>query len=314
MCKGDGRKPVKTYKPMTIKKFTKLFVPPVVFKAWNRIRGTKEVEAQLRPSPLPQIERHSDKMVLIGNGPSLMKSVELYKDEILKNDRIAVNFFASSELFEQLKPNLYVFADPAFFDVPENQKESIETLFENIAQKTMWEMRIIIPYTAKDSEIVNTLKNNRNISVDCYSNTNQTIGAMSKFEAWDRNLLCPPSQNVLNVALYLSLYWEYKETYLIGADSSFLEDLRVDQETNELFTLDSHFYRNKDIQKDKGFYDQKERGRSRSDWKLHDLIYAHGRMFEYFYELKKYSDYKGLKVYNASEYSWINVFERRKLK
>lgn len=299
---------------MTIKKLVKLFVPPVVFKAWNRIRRKKEYGASLQPSPLPRIEHRSDKMVLIGNGPSLLRSVELYKDEILKHDRIAVNFFASSDLYEQLRPKIYVFADPAFFDVPENQKESVEALFENIAQKTTWEMRIIIPYTAKDSEIVNTLKNNRNISVDCYSNTNQAIGAMSKFEAWDRNLLCPPSQNVLNVALYLSLFWEYKETYLIGADSSFLEDLRVDQETNELFTLDSHFYRNKDIQKDKGFYDQKERGRSRSDWKLHELIYAHGRMFEYFSDLKEYADYKRLKVYNASEYSWINVFERKKLK
>lgn len=38
------------------------------------------------------------------------------------------------------------------------------------------------------------------------------------------------------------------------------------------------------------------------------------QMFEYSYDLKEYADYKGLKVYNASEYSWINVFERKKLK
>ena len=121
-------------------------------------------------------------------------------------------------------------------------------------------------------------------------------------------------QNVLNVGLYLSLFWGYKETYLIGADSTFLEDLRVDQDTNELYTIDTHFYKNKDVYVDKSFYDSQKRGRSRSDWTLHDLIYAHGRMFEYYYALKQYAEYKGLKIYNASEYSWINCFERRKLR
>ena len=299
---------------MTIKKFVKLFVPPVVFKIRNRIRGTKEEEIQLQSSPLPQLEHHSNKMVLIGNGPSLNKSVELYKDEIIKNDRIATNYFASSDLFEQLKPTVYLFADPAFFDIPENQKKSIEALFDAIVNKTRWPMRIIVPSVSNNSDLLQLVGKNSNIVVNFYYSGCQDVGLMSKFEAWDKNLVCPPSQNVMNVALYLSLYWGYKETYLIGADSSFLEDLRVDQETNEIYTLDSHFYNNKIVYTDKSFYDNKERGRSRSDWKLHNLIYAHGRMFEYYYDLKQYADYKGLKVYNASEYSWINVFERRKLK
>ena len=129
----------------------------------------------------------------------------------------------------------------------------------------------------------------------------------------DKNYTCPTFQNVMNVAIYLSLFWGYPETYLIGVDMSSLEDIRVDQETNELFSIDRHFYNNKDIYSDKKLFDEK-RGRIRSDWKLHEYIYAFGRMFECFYELKKYADYKGLKVYNASEYSWINVFERKKLK
>lgn len=49
-------------------------------------------------------------------------------------------------------------------------------------------------------------------------------------------------------------------------------------------------------------------GRVRSDWKLQELIYAYARMFEYYADLKEYADCKGLKVYNASEYSWINCF------
>ena len=294
-----------------IKRVLKLLVPPIFSKTWHFV--SKKSKRHIA-SPLPQIKHHSDKIVIIGNGPSLNQSVEKYKEEIISNDRIAVNFFASSDLYDIIRPNIYVFADPAFFYVPESQKESIENLIECILTKTTWEMHLIIPLSACEAPLVEKLRQNKYINIEFYLNFYQEYDNRSKFEAWDENLIGPPAQNVLNVAIYLALYWGYKETYLIGADSSFLEDLRVDQETNELYTIDTHFYNNKDVHSDKKFYDQKKRGRSRADWKLHELIYAHGRMFEYYDELKKYADYKGLKVYNASEYSWINVFERKKLK
>ena len=296
---------------MNIKSFIKLFIPPIALRIIDFKVG---MHRGLVTSPLPQIPNQSDKIIIIGNGPSLNQSLDKYKDQILENDRIAVNFFASTDLYEIIRPNIYVFADPAFFFVPDNQQEAIEKLIKNIVNKTSWNLQIIIPLSAKESPFVNILRQNNMIKVDFYLNYYQDCGKISKYEAWDRNLTGPPAQNVLNVAIYLALFWNYKETYLIGADSSFLEDLRVDQETNELYTIDTHFYNNTKVHTDKKFYDQKNRGRSRKDWKLHELIYAHGRMFEYYADLKEYADYKGLKVYNASEYSWINVFERKKLK
>ena len=296
---------------MNKKELIKLFVPPVLIKVVHYLvnRGKKKII-----SPLPQIIHKSEKIIIIGNGPSLTLSVEKYKDQIMENDRIAVNFFASSNLYEILRPNIYVFADPAFFFIPDNQKNAIGTLINNIVTKTSWDMQMIIPFSACDAPMVTSLRQNNRIKIDFYINFKQYYLGKSEFDAWNDNIIGPPAQNVLNVAIYLALFWGYKETYLIGADSSFLEDLRVDQETNELYTIDTHFYRNKEVHSDHQFYDKKERGRSRADWKLHELIYAHGRMFEYYEKLKKYADYKGLKVYNASEYSWINVFERKKLK
>lgn len=296
---------------MRLKKIIKLFIPPIIPKLLRRKRRIHI--PHLVESPLPQIQHHSNKMILIGNGPSLTKTVELYKDEITKNDRIAANFFASSDFYEQLQPNIYLFADPAFFNVPNNQRQSIATLFDSLIKKTTWPLDLIIPYAARNAQLLTALKENNNIHIIYYFTNEQDTGNMSKYEAWDKNYICPPYQNVMNVAIYLSLYWSYPETYLVGVDMSSLEDIRVDQETNELFSIDRHFYNNNEIYSDKKLFDEK-RGRIRSDWKLHEYIYAFGRMFEYFYDLKQYADYKGLKVYNASEYSWINVFERRKLK
>lgn len=293
---------------MSFREKFRLFLPPVYYKCKAKIKG----EPKLIESPLNQIEKHTDKIILIGNGPSLNDTLAKYQDEILKYDRMAVNFFASSPTYDVLKPNLYLFADPAFFFIPENQKGSMEALFDAMISKTTWPLMLFIPERAQSAPMVGRLIQNNYINICYYRTDYQDIGKMPLYQAWDKNYLIPHFQNVLNVGVYLSLFWGYKETYLIGADTSSLEDIRVDQETNELFSVDTHFYKNDKIYNDKNLFDAK-RGRIRSDWTLHGYIYAFGRMFEDYYELRKYADYKGLKVYNASEYSWINCFERKKL-
>ena len=145
---------------MRLKKTIKLLVPPIIPKMMLRMR--KASKDTLTESPLPQIQHHSNKIILIGNGPSLTKTVELYKDEIIKNDRIAANFFASSDYYEQLRPNIYLFADPAFFEVPDNQKKSIATLFDALINKTSWPLNLIVPFAAKDAPLLATLKKNSN--------------------------------------------------------------------------------------------------------------------------------------------------------
>lgn len=286
------------------------YTPPIIMHRLERIRNKR---LKFPPSPIPMFPDKADKMILIGNGPSLNKSVELYKDEVIRSDRLAVNFFALSELYEVLRPNYYLFVDPAFFDIPDNQHDTIQRLIDVLVRKTSWRMRLCAPLGVENTPLVNALKKNPNIEFVYYFGGERNIGELSIYEAWDRNLVCPPNRNSLNVGLYLALYWGYAETFFIGLDMSSLEDIRIDQTTNELFSIDTHFYNNKQVYSDKKLFDN-NRGRIRSDWKLHEYIYAFGKMFENFYDLSLYAQYKGLKVYNASEYSWVNCFDRKKLK
>lgn len=295
---------------MDKKSFIKLLTPPI-FIQLARFFLPKRRNI-IRESPLPQNKHILDKIVVIGNGPSLRKSVELYKNDIVKYDRICVNYFGSTDLFEELKPNIYVFADPAFFWIPENQKESMTLLFDNIVAKTTWPLQIIIPMRFKGAPMTERILVNPNIRINYYYDGIQDVGKLSKFEAWDRNLVGPPAQTVLNVCVYLSLFWEYRQVYIIGADTTSLEDLRVDQETNELLSVDNHFYCNKDAIKNTAILNRHGL-RKLEGWKLHEYIYAIGRMIEGYDELAEYAKYKGAKVYNASEYSWINCFERKKI-
>lgn len=265
-------------------------------------------------SPLPQILHNSSRLVILGNGPSLNDSIVKYKKEIMECDRMVVNFFASTDLYETLRPNLYVLADPAFFNNDNDAQSSVSKFVQNLVKKTSWEIKLILPHSAKGAPLLDTIEKNHYISIIYYNNINQYIGNKTKFWAWDKNLLSPPAQNVLNVCVYLSLFWGYPETYLIGADSSFLEEIRIDQETNEIYCVDSHFYQRENVYstKDQQKYDT-NKGLRRPDRTVATLVSRYCKMFANYEDLRAYADYKGLKVYNASEYSWIDCFERKKL-
>ena len=295
---------------MTIKEFIKLFVPPIIVKIKDKLVRKKNVE--LMSSPLPQIEHHSEKMVIIGNGPSLNQSVEKYKDIIKSNDCIAVNYFALTSLYENLKPSFYALADPAFFSEDSEFRLSVQELSNKLFENTVWSMSLIVPRSSLNSRFIHKIRANNNITILPYNNIFSLPSNTNLYDAWDKNLVAPPAQTVLNLCVYVSLYWGYKETYLIGADTSFLTNLRIDQSNNKLYSIESHFYNNDDIYKDDDLFDETKKHF------LNDPIWYElqciAKAFKAYSELQDYADYKHLKVYNASEYSWIDAFERKKLK
>lgn len=85
-----------------------LFIPPIYYKVRNRLFTKKLPVAH----PLPIHERKGDRMIVIGNGPSLKKTVELYLPELKENECVMVNFAAMTDLFLQLKPTTYLLVDP----------------------------------------------------------------------------------------------------------------------------------------------------------------------------------------------------------
>ena len=92
---------------MRLKKLIRYFVPPIFYFIKKKLFSPKLL---LAPSLLPQIIRDTEKVVIIGNGPSLNDSVVKYKDEILANDRMCVNYFASSELYELMQMIVALFS------------------------------------------------------------------------------------------------------------------------------------------------------------------------------------------------------------
>lgn len=292
---------------MKIKTIIQLLTPPILYKVKQTFCPKKEIDLH----PLQKLKHQSDRMVVVGNGPTLNKTMELYEPQLQEADGIMVNFSANSDLYERIRPAYYLLVDPAYYTMPNHLYDSLCALFDAIVKKTTWPMKIIMPKCAKGCYAIERFKENSNIEILFYEDGWMIPKEMSKYEAWDKNYISPPAQTVLNTAVWLSIYWGYKETYIVGADTSFLADLRVDQETNILYTEDTHFYSNKDVYKDS--YDSIKKRRPIGT-KLHEELFSIGTALKDYWDMKKYADWKGVKVYNASEYSWIDAFERKKLK
>ena len=73
-----------------------------------------------------------DELLILANGPSLQQTVEHSPNFVAGKILLAVNFCVTSPLFERLRPQLYLIADPLFWIVPEKRQQLFGTLGEKM--------------------------------------------------------------------------------------------------------------------------------------------------------------------------------------
>lgn len=302
---------------MTLYEIASLVTPPIIMNALHKCLKNENSERYIKKlqkkniSTVGQLPKQSERLIVIGNGPSLAKSMENYKEEICKYDCIVVNHFCESDYYNDLKPKYYLLADPAFFGKFENyadwQRDKIKGFIESIVSNTTWNMNLIVPNFAIGSELIEEIQRNSHIHTYYYNPYNLVqCNEKNEFLFWDKNLIAPPAQTCLNTCVWLGIFLRYKETYIIGADSNWLELIHVDQETNELYINDKHFYGEK---KQKLYKDSA----GTIPITMSEELFCESIAFKSYSELKCYADYAGVKIFNASEYSLIDAFERKKL-
>lgn len=289
-----------------IKSFIQLFVPPIYYRVKHRLFPKKE-----RPyHPLPKVAHTRQRMVVIGNGPSLNKTVELYEKQLHESDCMMVNFSANTPLFELIRPSYYIMQDPGWVNGKESIKDAIKNCVNAIVSKTQWPMTIVLPSSFKSWWAIDEIKKNPTITILFDDSTWWKFEEPKLFLELDANRVCPPANTVLSYGLYLSLYWGYKETYLVGADTTFTQMAYVGQKDNILYTIDTHFYNNDEVCPLEE--EPEKHGRPYGMDMEHYIEMCHRIFYEYNL-LARYAKWKGLDVFNASEYSMIDSFKRKKL-
>ncbi len=289
----------------------KLFIPPILFKIREALkkRGIGGFY-----SDIGSIKKCSDNLLIFGNGPSLKKSLQKYMSSFKSGnyDILVVNNIVYDDCYEKIRPKYHMYFDPNLFAPLETLSEAVkfdaEKFVATFIKKVNWDIYFIVPVSVKNSWVFDRVKSNsfiHSVFINNFDFANYKTEE-EKFKLWDKNLLCIPAQTVLNSCLYYGIAKRYSEIYIFGADTNWIEQVRVNQETNQVYTFDEHFY-GKEVRP--LFSDVEGKVPSR----LHEELYACARASESYWELKAYADYAGVKVYNASDYSLIDAFERKKI-
>lgn len=255
-----------------------------------------------RGSGLPS-DFDSDELVILANGPSLASTVADHADFLEGKTLLAVNFCATSPMFEQLKPRLYLIADPLFWIVAEKR----ESLFGALAEKTRWPMTLFIPVRAKaDRKWAPMLASNPNITVAYYNTTPVEGFKALTYPIYSGGLGMPRPHNVLIPAITMGLRLPFRRIYLAGADHSWLPEINVTDD-NRVLMHQKHFY---------------DKGSSKADTvkqedlntaHLHTILYHMYVAFKSYFTLRDFARSRGKEVINITPGSFIDAFERLKL-
>jgi len=254
--------------------------------------------------------------VILGNGPSLNAFLE--NDLRLLQGRavFAVNYFARTEEYATIKPTYYVICSPEYFlaERKEEFAQDRKETFKAIAQRTSWNMQLIVPALAKKNSIWKSeIEKNSNISIR-YINTTPIEGFKSIVHFFfSRNLGMPRPHNVLIPSIFIAINLAYQKVYLTGTDHSWLKEIVVDED-NEVLLSQKHFYDKQTltekIEKNKPTAKPMFKGISTEKRKLHEVLEKFYISFRSYWTLKNYADSRKVTVLNLTKESYIDAFEK----
>lgn len=237
--------------------------------------------------------KQNTKIRILGNGDSLKEGGFINRDY----DYMVLNDYFLSESYYEVKPLYYLVADPYYFYT----EEGINKIKE-IASITDWEMYLFIPYIKGKNSFFKKMETEC-VKIWLYNSYSFEGFARVKHFFFDKMLAMPSIQNVLVGAIMVSIWLDYKTIELYGVEHSWLGLLSVDKDNNVLIQ-DKHFYDKEEVSK------TVFKGYDNIPWKLHEVLYAYGRMFESYWEIYDYVKDKNIEIINKSPDSFIDAFKK----
>lgn len=241
---------------------------------------------------------HDRPLIILANGPSLNDTIRDDLKALQANDLMAVNFFAVSPVFTQLKPGMYILADPFFFKA--DGGERLESLHAALAAVD-WPMALYVP-RAMAGRIPAAIRNNNNICVQTFNAVGVEGFAAFERVAYRSRRAMPRPRNVLIAALMVAVWSGYRRIYIVGADHSWMQSIYVD-DSNHVVSVQPHFYKD----------DESERRRVYSEYAgyhLHDIVYSFYVAFRSYHRITAFAASRGVTIVNSTPNSYIDAFPR----
>jgi hypothetical protein len=250
---------------------------------------------------------YSKPIAILGNGPSLLDDISTVINRRFELDIYVVNYFANSDYFTHVQPSAYILADPIFWssDAGEKYKKDNHKLMDNLL-KVDWKMTLVCReegyMTMKKLLLPNT---NINV-VKLPSYWFDLRSEKANIFALRSGLSSPNYVNVLIAAIWYALLVDSKSIELYGADFSGFKELRVDQETNLVYSSNSHFY-----EESFDLASVKEKYIGVGPKMINIRFYQIWLGFRQMYFLAKVAETWGVKIKNHSSFSFLDCFDRK---
>lgn len=275
---------------------------PFLDECIESARGAVKILLQSRGTRLRRRQK-GGRIIVMGNGPSLADTIRDHMDLLQKSDTLAVNFAANHPDFHRIKPRYYLLADPHFFS--EGTDSNVLTLWANLSEAD-WDLTLIVPhrFQNKTYEMLRLVCGSA-VKVATFNNVGiEGFDIFSNAAYWLK-LGMPRPRNVLIPAIMVSIWLKYKEIILVGADHSWMETLRVDDQ-NRIMAVQKHFYQ--DSAQEECRVAEEYRG-----YHMYQIVNSMAVAFKSYIQIANYARRRGVKIYNATPGSYIDAFERIKL-
>ena len=256
-----------------------------------------------RPSPAGSLKE--ERLIIMGNGPSLRDTIANHSEILKTVDTLAVNFAANADTYRELRPNLYVLADPHFFRTDAEEGKSsdpnVVRLWENIAA-TDWPMTLYVPCRATLPE---SIQGNGNIMVKRYNLTPGEGLRGPVHWLYRHGFAMPRPRNVLIASIMVALREGYRDISIVGADHTWSRDLWVD-DRNRVISVQKHFYKDNDKEFERVAQEY-------AGYHLHDILNSLTIAFRSYHQIADYAATLGANITNCTPGSFIDAFPRSEL-
>lgn len=244
-------------------------------------------------------ESKDNRLIILGNGPSLRTTLSESRGVLEKSQLMAVNFFANSPEFNQLRPDYYVLADGHFF-AGIDKDPNVARLWENIVFSD-WKMTLFVPAGERDF-MQDRVHCGGNIKIKYYNLTPAEGIPYVIYPLFDRGLAMPRPRNVMIPSIMLAIREGFKDIVLVGADHSWSRTLWV-TDNNRVVSVQPHFYEDN--------ADERERVESEyAGYHLHDILNSLTIAFRSYFVIADYARRRGVRIMNATPGSFIDAFQR----
>lgn len=237
-------------------------------------------------------------IIILGNGPSLRRTLADHADILEHHRLMAVNFAANTCEFQQLRPCDYVLADPHFY-AGKDTDGNVQRLWENL-MKTDWPMQLHVP--VKYRAMADDILKGTGIIISSFSMIPATGLEGVARVAMKHRMAMPRPRNVMIPALMQAIHCGYKTVILAGADHTWTRTLSVD-ENNCVVNFQTHFYADSKSEHNR-------QAQCHTTVHLHDILESMAIAFRSYHEVAAYAAHCRTAIYNATPDTFIDAFPR----